>query len=213
MKAEAGRSLKLGITGGIGSGKSTVCKVFAVLGIPVFSADDEAKRIQENDRGLQDRISTIAGKDLFPGGRLDRAEMARLIFADRGMLEKVNSVVHPAVFHSFGEWLKNRNSPYSIMEAAILFESGAFRMMDRIATVVTPYEERIVRLVAGNRFTREQIVERMKNQADDASRLPGSDFVIFNSENDMVIPAVLGIHEEMIKLYKRINKETNGKTG
>ncbi|HAX94301.1 MAG TPA: dephospho-CoA kinase [Bacteroidales bacterium] len=213
MKAEKGLSLKLGITGGIGSGKSTVCKVFAVLGIPVFSADDEAKKIQENDRALQDRISKIAGKDLFPSGKLDRAEMARLIFADREMLEKVNSVVHPAVFNSFREWLKKQVSPYSIMEAAILFESGAFRMMDRVATVVTPYEERIGRLVAGNRFTREQIIDRMKNQADDASRLPVSDFVIFNSENDMVIPAVLGIHEEMIKLYKKQNKEKNGTTG
>jgi len=213
MKAEAGNSLKLGITGGIGSGKSTVCKVFAVLGIPVFSADDEAKRIQENDRDLQDRISTIAGKDLFPGGRLDRTEMARLIFTDRGMLEKVNSVVHPAVFQSFGEWLRNQNSPYSIMEAAILFESGAFRMMDRVATVVTPYQERIGRLVGGNRFTREQIIERMKNQADDESRIPGSDFIIFNSENDMVIPAVLGIHGEMLNLHKKINKGRNGTTG
>jgi len=213
MKAEAGISLKLGITGGIGSGKSTVCKVFAVLGIPVFSADDEAKRIQENDRDLQDRISTIAGKDLFPGGRLDRTEMARLIFTDRGMLEKVNSVVHPAVFQSFGEWLRNQNSPYSIMEAAILFESGAFRMMDRVATVVTPYQERIGRLVGGNRFTREQIIERMKNQADDESRIPGSDFIIFNSENDMVIPAVLGIHGEMLNLHKKINKGRNGTTG
>ncbi|MBN2666780.1 MAG: dephospho-CoA kinase [Bacteroidales bacterium] len=213
MKAAPGHSLKLGITGGIGSGKSTVCKVFAVLGIPVFSADDEAKRIQENDRALQDRISTIAGKDLFPGGRLDRSEMARLIFSDRSLLQKVNSVVHPAVFHSFEEWMKNQKSPYSIMEAAILFESGAFRMMDRVATVVTPYEERIGRLVAGNRFTREQIIERMKNQADDESRIPGSDFIIFNSENDMIIPAVLGIHGEMLKLYEKINRGRNGTTG
>lgn len=213
MKEEVGKSLKLGITGGIGSGKSTVCKVFTVLGIPVFSADDEAKRIQDSDRALQESISTIAGKDLFPEGKLDRAGMARLIFGDRGLLEKVNSVVHPAVFHSFGEWFKNQDSPYSIMEAAILFESGAFKMMDRVATVITPFEERIVRLVSGNRFTREQIIERMKNQIDDASRIPGSDFLIFNSENDMVIPAVLGIHEEMLKLYKKINKERNGTTG
>jgi dephospho-CoA kinase len=213
MKAEKGSSLKLGITGGIGSGKSTVCKVFAVLGIPVFSADDEAKRIQDNDREIQSEISSLAGRDLFPGGRLDRAEMARLIFSNRNLLEKVNSVVHPAVFSSFDRWLKVQESPYSIMEAAILFESGAFRMMDRIATVVTPVEERIERLVAGDRFTREQVVERIKNQVDDASRIPDSDFIIFNSENDMVIPAVLGIHGEMLKLYRKINRGKNGKTG
>lgn len=213
MKTEAGKSLKLGITGGIGSGKSTVCKVFAVLGIPVFSADDEAKRIQDNDRELQAEISSVAGRDLFPGGRLDRAEMARLIFSDRSILEKVNAVVHPAVFKSFGEWLGKQSSPYCIMEAAILFESGAFRMMDRIATVVTPLEERIERLVAGNRYTREQITDRIKNQIDDAARIPDSDFVIFNSENDMVIPAVLGIHGEMLKLYRKTNSKGNGTTG
>jgi dephospho-CoA kinase len=213
MNAEERKSLKLGITGGIGSGKSTVCRVFAVLGIPVFSADDEAKKIQDNDRFIQDQISSLAGRDLFPGGRLDRAEMARLIFSNSGLLEKVNAVVHPAVFNSFEKWLKLQNSPYSIMEAAILFESGASKLMDRIVTVVTPLEERIERLVAGKRFTREQVTERIRNQLDDSSRLPQSDFIIFNSENDMVIPAVLGVHAEMIKLYRKINRDRNGTTG
>jgi len=207
MKVEVGSGLKLGVTGGMGSGKSTVCKVFSVLGIPVFSADDEAKRIQDNDRELQAAISSVAGKDLFPGGRLDRAKMARLIFSDRSMLEKVNSIVHPAVFNSFRKWFLNQSSPYSIMEAAILFESGAFKMMDRIVTVITPLEERIERLVSGNRFTREQVIERVGNQLDDASRIADSDFLIFNSENDMVIPAVLGIHAEMLKLCRKINRD------
>ena len=99
------------------------------------------------------------------------------------------------------------------MEAAILFESGASKLMDRIVTVVTPLEERIERLVAGKRFTREQVTERIRNQLDDSSRLPQSDFIIFNSENDMVIPAVLGVHAEMIKLYRKINRDRNGTTG
>jgi len=196
--------LKLGVTGGIGSGKTTVCKVFSVLGIPVFSADDEAKRIQESDRDLQLKINSFAGRDLFPDGKLDRAGLARLIFSDKELLEKVNSVVHPAVFRSFREWAVNQNSPYSIMEAAILFESGAFKMMDRIVTVVTPMEERIERLVRSKRLSREQIIERIKNQIDDESRIARSDFVIFNSENEMIIPAILGIHDEMIKLHNTI---------
>jgi len=204
MRREAGKSLKLGVTGGIGSGKTTVCKVFAVLGIPVFSADDEAKRIQNSDRELQLRINSFAGKDLFPEGKLNRIELARLIFSNKELLEKVNSVVHPAVFRSFREWAKKQYSPYSIMEAAILFESGAFKLMDRIVTVVTPMEERIDRLTRSNKLSREQIIERIKNQIDDESRINRSDFVIFNSENDMIIPAILGIHEEMIKLYGKI---------
>jgi len=203
MKRQAGKSLKLGVTGGIGSGKTTVCKVFAVLGIPVFSADTEAKRIQENDRDLQLKINSFAGRDLFPGGKLDRSELARLIFSNKDLLEKVNSVVHPVVFRSFSEWAKNQSSPYSIMEAAILFESGAFKLMDRILTVVTPMEERIERLVRSNKLSREQIIERIKNQIDDESRITRSDFVIFNSENDMIIPAILGIHEEMVKLHDK----------
>jgi len=204
MRRDPGESLKLGVTGGIGSGKTTVCKVFSVLGIPVFSADDEAKSIQESDRDIQLKINSFAGRDLFPEGKLDRTELARLIFSNKELLEKVNSVVHPAMFRSFGEWVKKQNTPYSIMDAAILFESGAFRLMDRIVTVVTPIDERIERLVRSKRLSREQINDRIKNQIDDESRITRSDFVIFNSENEMIIPAILGIHKEMIKLYDTI---------
>ena len=203
MNKMAGKVLKLGVTGGIGSGKTTVCKVFGVLGIPVFSADDEAKRIQDNDRDIQIKINSIAGKDLFSSGMLDRYELARIIFSNKELLEKVNSLIHPAVFRSFAEWVKKQDSPYLIMEAAILFESGAFRLMDRIVTVVTPLEERIERLLSGNRLSRDQIIERIKNQIDDESRINQSDFVIFNSENDMIIPAIVEIHEEMLKLCKK----------
>jgi dephospho-CoA kinase len=204
MSKLAEKILKLGVTGGIGSGKTTICKVFAVLGIPVFSADDEAKRIQDNDRDLQIKINSIAGKDLFPGGKLDRPEMAKLIFSNKDLLEKVNSIVHPAVFRSYNEWVKKQDSPYCIMEAAILFESGAFRLMDRIVTVITPMGERIERLVRGNKLSKEQIVERINNQIDDESRVKRSDFVISNSENDMIVPAIIEIHEEMLKLYNKV---------
>jgi len=204
MSKLAEKILKLGVTGGLGSGKTPICKVFAVLGIPVFSADDEAKRIQDNDRDLQIKINSIAGKDLFPGGKLDRPEMAKLIFSNKDLLEKVNSIVHPAVFRSYNEWVKKQDSPYCIMEAAILFESGAFRLMDRIVTVITPMEERIERLVRGNKLSKEQIVERINNQIDDESRVKRSDFVISNSENDMIVPAIIEIHEEMLKLYNKV---------
>jgi dephospho-CoA kinase len=204
MNKPEGKSLKLGVTGGIGSGKTTVCKVFGVLGIPVFSADDEAKRIQDNDREVQIKINSLAGKDLFSSGKLDRPELAKIIFNNKELLEKVNLLIHPAVFRSFGEWVNKQDSPYSIMEAAILFESGAFRLMDRIVTVVTPLEERIERLLSGNKLSREQIMERIKNQIDDESRVKQSDFVISNSENDMIIPAIIGIHEEMLKFCNKV---------
>lgn len=203
MRGDTNYQLKLGVTGGIGSGTSTVCKVFSVLGIPVFSADDEARKLQDNDIDLRRKINDLAGKDLFTSGRLDRAALAELIFRNRELLEKVNSIVHPAVFSYYREWVKKQDTPYSIMEAAILFESGASEMMDRILTVVTPMEERIERVVKGKRLTREQVTERIMNQIDDETRISKSDYVIFNSEKDMIIPAVLGVHKEMLRQYQK----------
>jgi dephospho-CoA kinase len=117
--------IRLGVTGGIGSGKTSVCRVFKVLGIPVYSADPEAKEIMENDKGIIRRINSIAGKDLYSNGSLDRMELAALIFNDNTLLEKVNSLVHPVVFEHFKKWEMEQSSPYVIMEAAILFESSA----------------------------------------------------------------------------------------
>ena len=203
MKRKLHQNLRLGVTGGIGCGKTTVCRVFSVLGIPVFSADDEAKRIQDSDPDIQIKLNTIAGKDLYSSGKLDRKELASLIFSNKDLLFEVNSIIHPAVFKTFTKWVARQDAPYSIMEAAILFESGAYRLMDRIVTVVTPLEERIERIVNGNMLTKEQITARIRNQTDDEYRISKSDYVIYNSENDMIIPAILGIHREMLKLYEK----------
>lgn len=203
MKRRLHQNLRLGVTGGIGGGKTTVCRVFSVLGIPVFSADDEAKRIQDSDPYIRIKLNAIAGKDLYTTGKLDRKELAALIFSNNDLLFEVNSIIHPAVFKYFTQWVTRQNAPYTIMEAAILFESGAYRLMDRILTVVTPLEERIRRVLNGNTLSKEQIIARIRNQTDDESRILKSDYVIYNSENDMIIPAILGIHREMLKLYKK----------
>jgi len=202
MKADKGSVRKLGITGGIGSGKTTVGRVFNVLGIPVFSADAEAREVMDIDTSIILRINTIAGKNLYESGSLDRAELARLIFNNTRLLEKVNSLVHPVVFSRFREWEKRQDSFYVIMEAAILFESGAFKNMDRIITVVAPVEERVNRVIHRSNLTREQVIERMRNQMADSDRIKGSDYVINNSENDMIIPAVIRIHEDIMKYVK-----------
>jgi len=198
MPIDNKQGFKLGITGGIGSGKTSVCRVFNVLGIPFFSADPEAKMIMDSDISIMKRINSIAGKDLYTNGSLDRMEMARLIFNDNSLLEKVNSLVHPVVFEHFRQWEAKQSSPYVIMEAAILFESGADKLVDRIAAIVAPIEERIDRVKHRNNLSREQVLERMRNQMDDESRIKLSDYVIYNSENDMVIPAILKIHEDII---------------
>ena len=194
----SGKGMKLGITGGIGSGKTSVCKVFTVLGIPVFSADPEARRIMNNHPEIIMGINKIAGKDLYSDGNLNSGELASLIFNNEAKLKEVNSLVHPVVFNYFLEWAETQVAPYVIMEAAILFESGASELVDRVATVVAPVEQRIARVTLRNKLSKEQITERMKNQMDDDFRIRRSDYVIYNSETDMIIPAILNIHEDIL---------------
>jgi dephospho-CoA kinase len=190
--------MKLGITGGIGSGKTSVCKVFNILGIPVFSADPEAQRIMNSDIDIKHKLNRIAGRDIYSEGYLDRMGLASLIFNNQELLKQVNSLVHPVVFENFIRWVDTQSTPYVIMEAAILFESGASSLVDRVATVIAPVEERIARVTKRNRLSREQVMERIRNQMTDEERIKLSDYVINNSENEMIIPVILSIHEDII---------------
>lgn len=190
--------MKLGITGGIGSGKTSVCRVFNVLGIPVFSADPEAQKIMNDDHLIRNGVNEIAGRDIYPEGKLDRMELASLIFNDSALLMKVNALVHPVVFDHFMRWAQEQTAPYVIMEAAILFESGASDLVDRVATIVAPVEERISRVTLRNKLTREQVMDRIRNQMTDEERIKRSDYVINNSENEMIIPVILHIHEDIL---------------
>jgi dephospho-CoA kinase len=190
--------MKLGITGGIGSGKTSVCKVFSVLGVPVFSADRTAREIIDGNEDIKEAINSIAGKDLYINGTLDRMALATIIFNNSILLEKVNSLVHPVVFKHFVAWAKEQTAPYVIMEAAILFESGASKLVDKTATIIAPVEERLNRVIMRSKLSREQVLERMKNQIDDESRIKLSDYIIRNSENDMIIPAILKIHYDIL---------------
>jgi len=198
MNSDGRQKMKLGVTGGIGSGKTSVCRVFGVLGIPVFSADPEAQIIMNTDRSVINGINDIAGRNIYADGKLKKEELASLIFHDPELLKKVNSLVHPVVFEHFREWTDMQTTPYVIMEAAILFESGASKLVDRVATVVAPVEERIYRVIVRNKLTREQVTDRIKNQMDDEERIRLSDYIINNSENEMIIPVILGIHEDIL---------------
>jgi len=190
--------MRLGVTGGIGSGKTSVCRVFNTLGIPVFSADPEARRIMEADPAVIEGINALAGKDLYPAGTLDTMVLAKIIFNDPEKLKKVNSLVHPVVFRAFTDWVKDQSAPYVIMEAAILFESGGNELVDKVLSVLAPEKERVERVMHRNMLSREQVMERMRNQISDEKRIELSDYLIFNSENDMIIPSVLKIHFEIL---------------
>lgn len=197
--------VKLGVTGGIGSGKTSVCRVFNVLGIPVFSADPAARQIMENDGYVKENINSITGENMYLNGILNRKKLAELIFNDNSLLTKVNELVHPVVLENFKIWVLQQHAPYVIMEAAILFESGASKLVDKIATVVAPIEERIQRVILRNNLTKEQVLERIRNQMNDDERIRLSDYIIRNSENDMIIPAILEIHDNILKYIKEAN--------
>ena len=194
---------RLGVTGGIGSGKTTVCRIFKVLGVPVFVADVEARRIMNNDPSVRQEINGITGKDLYTTGELDRKELARLIFNRPELLHRVNAVVHPAVLRIFDDWASKQEVPYVIMEAAILFEAKADMFVDRVASISAPVEERIGRVMGRNELSREEVMERIKNQLEDDEREEQSYYVINNADNEMIIPEILKIHEDMLRLAER----------
>ncbi len=190
---------RLGVTGGIGSGKTTVCRIFRVLGVPVFVADLVASELMEKDPGLREEINSIAGRDLYVSGSLDRKELARIIFNSPEMLQRVNSAVHPAVLGRFDQWAGSSEAPYVIMESAILFEAGADTYVDRALTLSVPVEERIARVMGRNDLSREQVIERIKNQLEDEEREEQSYYILNNADNEMIIPEILKIHNDMLR--------------
>ncbi len=191
---------RLGVTGGIGSGKTTVCRIFRVLGVPVFVADNVARDLMSSDDEIRTHLNRIAGKDLYLSGSLDRKELARLIFNRPDLLRKVNETVHPSVLRQFDNWATAAESPYVIMESAILFEAGADSLVDRVATISAPVEERISRVMGRNDLSREEVIGRINNQLEDEEREEQSYYIINNSDNEMIIPEILKIHEDMLRL-------------
>lgn len=193
-------TLKLGVTGGIGSGKTTVCRVFKVLGIPSFMADERAKVLMNSNVSVREQLNALAGTDLYGRGTLDKRELARLIFNNAELLNRVNEVVHPLVFAEFDEWSKEVSEPYVIMEAAILFESNAHLLVDKVVAITAPIEERISRVMGRSDLTRGQVLERVNSQLDDDERNQRADYVISNSDSELIIPEILRIHEDMLRL-------------
>ena len=193
----------LGITGGIGSGKSVVCRVFSILGAPVFSADDEARIIMETDPGIMNEVEKAAGEKVYENGVLNRKKLAALIFNDREKLTAVNRIVHPAVFDRFRRWKENNNAPLVIFESAILFESGADKLADRVLNVYAPAEIRTERVMERNSLSEQEVVERIRNQWSDEQRSELSDYIINNSGNELILPSILRIYRELISLSGR----------
>jgi dephospho-CoA kinase len=191
--------LKVGITGGIGSGKTTVCKVFELLGIPVYYADDEAKNILDTNAEVKNKIIQYFGNEVLnDSGLIDRKKLAAFVFNDKTKLNYLNSIVHPAVGLHFENWLeKNSNSNYILKEAAILFESGAYKAVDKVIAVVAPIELKIQRVMQRDKTTSEQVEQRINNQLSDDEKIKRAQYVIYNDEKQLLLPQILTIHQQL----------------
>jgi dephospho-CoA kinase len=193
--------IKVGLTGGIGSGKSTLSKIFRVLGIPVYIADDRAKYLMNTLPELKNQIRKHFGDQSYVDERLNRAYLAGLVFNHSDKLEELNALVHPEVVRDFRNWLLQfEGIPYIVHEAAILFESGVYRMMDYSVCVYAKKELRIQRVVNRDGSSKEMVLQRMARQYTDEQRNSMADFVIDNNENDILIPQILNLHNKFVSL-------------
>ncbi len=195
---------KIGITGGIGSGKTTVCEIFKLLGVPVFHADDEAKILQNNDLHIRELLIKLFGKHIyFPDGMLDRKKLAGLIFNNSEALAKVNSIIHPAVRNSFLKWANNHQDAYYILyEAAILLESGYASDFDRTILVFAEEKVRIERVIKRDNVSEELVKQRINNQMTEAQKIKMVDFIIENRVEKLLFPQVI----ELDKLIRTDGK-------
>lgn len=197
--------LKVGITGGIGSGKTTICQIFETLGIPVYYADDAAKRLMAQKGPLKSRILELFGKEAyFRNGRLNRKHISAMAFPQPELLQKLNAAVHPAVIQDGNQWMENMaktKSPYALKEAALLIESGSYKQLDKLIVVTCPEEIRLQRAMKRDKASAQKIHERMGAQLSDEKRLEYADYVIVNDGSISLIGQILGIHEELMKTH------------
>ena len=192
--------LKIGLTGGIGSGKTTVSQIFSVLGIPVFYADDTAKAIMNEDENLKQNIIDLFGKEAYKENLLNRKFIAEIVFKDAFKLEQLNALVHPVTIVAAENWMSKQKTAYVIKEAALMFESPAAANLDYVIGVYAPQVLRLQRAMHRDNLKREDVLARMNNQIDETIKMKLCDFVIINDEQQAVLPQVLSLHEKFLKM-------------
>lgn len=190
----------MGVTGGIGSGKTLVCSVFEKIGIPVYYADPGARWLMSHDPSLKKKIKELLGSASYRGGKLDREYVAEMVFRDPEVLNKLNAIVHPAVRDHYMQWVKKQaDVPYVIEEAAILFESGANRFLDMTILVFAPEDLRIRRVMERDGVSEEEVRLRMKRQMEEVEKERMADELIINDEKEMLLPQIITLHQQILK--------------
>ena len=192
---------KIGITGGIGTGKTTVCHIFETLGIPIYYADSVAKAIMVEDETLVLKIKSLFGKNAYTAaGELNRKFIANLVFNDKNLLEKLNAIVHPALATHYEKWHKNQqNVPYTLKEAAILYEMGGHKRVDKVIVVAAPLDVRIERVMARDKVEKMAVLNRIDKQMPEEEKLKLADFIIQNDGEHGLIEQVVNLHQQLIK--------------
>ena len=189
---------KIGITGGIGSGKTYVASVFQSLGIPIFNADIQAKKIMTSSGKLIKLVKEEFGNDIYKDSDLNKEKLASIVFSNSDKLQKLNSLVHPIVKEEFNNWYKKQTSPYVIKEAAILFESNSHIGLDAVICVSAPLELRMKRLLNRDNSSKKETEKRIENQISQEEKQKLSDYIIVNDEKDLLLPQIIKIHEELL---------------
>ena len=189
----------VGITGGIGSGKTTVCKIFEVFGIPVYYADERAKWLLNNDNLIKESVISLLGSDAYSNGLLNRSFIANKVFNDSTLLEAYNNIIHPAVAEDtliFSS--KYLDKPYILKEAALLVETGSYLTLDKLIVVTSSLQERINRVIQRDNVTEKEVLVRIKNQLPEEEKLKVADYIIVNDGNSSLIEQVKAIHQELL---------------
>lgn len=193
-------TLKIGLTGDIGSGKTTVAKLFELLGVPVYYADDASKRLYKTDKELIKKLKLHFGDDIYNNDELDRTQLASIVFSNPEKLELLNSLVHPLTISDAMEWMKKQTTPYVIKEAALLFESGSAAGLDFVIGVSAAEPIRLQRVMDRDKATREEVLNRISRQMDEDKKMKLCDFIITNNEQELVIQQVMELHNKLIKM-------------
>ena len=188
----------IGLTGGIGSGKSTVAKIFASLGVPVLDADATAKQIMNSDSSIKEELIALFGKEVYINGQLNRALLSQIVFGDAFKLAQLNAIVQPAAIQYAKDWAAQHSAPYVIKEAALFFESGSAESIHKMIGVTAPKYLRIQRVMQRDCITREEVLKRMEHQLEDSLKMKLCDWVIQNDDRQLLIPQVLAIQKEIL---------------
>lgn len=190
--------LRIGLTGGIGSGKTTVAKIFETLGIPVYYADDAAKRLMNENEDLRKKLINHFGEGIYNNRELNRQKLSEIVFGNDEKLNLLNSLVHPLTIADADEWMQQQTTPYIIKEAALIFETDVWKYLDKVIGVSAPYELRMQRTMLRDNRSALQVKAKMSKQMEEEEKMSRCDYIIYNNEKELLIPQVIALHEKLI---------------